>query len=192
MAPVFFKSQAHFRIWLEKNHKTATELIVGFYKVSSGKQGLTYPQSVDEALCFGWIDGIKKSVDSESYCHRFSPRRPNSVWSNINIKKVEDLTVKGLMTEMGIKAFEKRKESRSGIYSFENEKATLDDNLERKFKENKEAWNFFSRQAPSYRKTALRWIMTARQEITKLTRRNRPQLPGQVCFINSTVRRPIV
>jgi uncharacterized protein YdeI (YjbR/CyaY-like superfamily) len=173
MAPVFFKSQAHFRKWLEKNHKTAKELIVGFYKVSSGKQGLTYPQSVEEALCFGWIDGIKKSVDSESYSHRFTPRRPNSVWSNINIKKVEDLKVKGLMMPMGIEAFEKRKDSRSGIYSFENEMVKLDENLERIFKKNNEAWSFYLRQAPSYRKTASRWIMTARQEITKLNRLNK-------------------
>ncbi len=173
MTPKYFKSQGQFRKWLEKNHKTEIELLVGFYKVSSGKGGLTYPQSVDEALCFGWIDGIKKSVDSESYSHRFTPRRPNSIWSNINIKKVEDLTRRGLMTQRGIEAFEKRKESGSGIYSYENETAKLDENLERIFKENKKAWDFFSRQSPSYLKTAHRWVMSAKQDATRLSRLNK-------------------
>ncbi len=121
MAVIFFATQAEFREWLEIHHKKETELVVGFYKVGSGKPSMTWSQSVDQALCFGWIDGIRKSIDEESYCIRFTPRKRTSIWSDINIKKVEQLTKSGQMTEEGQKAFDLRTENRSRIYSHEKE-----------------------------------------------------------------------
>src|SRR6266850_2401743 len=115
----FFKSPDDWRKWLEKNHATATELWVGFYKKDSGLASITWPESVDQALCFGWIDGIRKSVNSESYSIRFTPRRPNSVWSSVNLIRVDELMKLGLMKPTGLEAFRQRKENRSGIYSYE-------------------------------------------------------------------------
>ncbi|MFH0893445.1 MAG: YdeI/OmpD-associated family protein [Bacteroidota bacterium] len=167
---IFFSRQSEFRKWLEKNHKSKTELLVGYYKVGSGKPSMTWSQSVDEALCFGWIDGIRKSVDEESYCIRFTPRKPKSNWSAVNIKKVEELKKQGLMTESGLALFEKRKEEKSIIYSYENKPEKLTDDFERKFKKNKKAWTFFQKQAPSYKKTAFYWVMSAKQEATRVSR----------------------
>jgi uncharacterized protein YdeI (YjbR/CyaY-like superfamily) len=166
----FFASQADFRKWLQKNHQKETELIVGFYKVGSGKSSITWSQSVDQALCFGWIDGVRKSIDDKSYCIRFTPRRKTSIWSEINIKKVEHLTKLGLMMPEGQKAFGFRKEHKSGIYSHEKEPVKLDLNYEKQFKKNKLAWNFFNTQAPSYQKVIIHWVMSAKQEKTKLSR----------------------
>ncbi len=166
----FFKTQNDFREWLEKNHETATELIVGFYKVNSGKPSMVWSESVDQALCFGWIDGVRKSIDEESYCIRFTPRRSNSIWSEINIKKVEKLTKAGLMKPAGLKLFSLRKEHKSGIYSYENDEAFLDKSFEAHLRANKMAWDFFIKQAPSYRKAVARWIMSAKQEQTRLAR----------------------
>ncbi len=173
MQPIFFPKQIDFRKWLEENHKKEKELLVGFYKVGSGKPSITWPQSVDEALCFGWIDSVRKSIDKESYCIRFTPRKPTSIWSAINIKKVEELTKQGLMQPAGIDAFKKLKEEKSKIYSFENEAKELTEDFETKFKANKKAWDFFSTQAPSYKKMIVHWIMSAKQEETKLTRLNK-------------------
>ena len=166
----FFATQQDFRNWLEKHYKTEQELYVGYYKVSSKKPSMTWSESVDQALCFGWIDGIRKTIDHESYCIRFTPRRPNSIWSDINIKKVEELTKAGLMKPEGIKAFSLRKEHQSGIYSHENEHAVFDANFENTFKENKIAWEYFSKQAPSYKKVITHWIMSAKQEKTRQAR----------------------
>lgn len=166
----FFKTQDDFRKWLERNHQKETELIVGFYKVDSGKPSMSCPQSVDQALCFGWIDGIRKSIDKESYSIRFSPRKNTSNWSAINIKKVEDLTKAGLMKAAGLKSFDLRKEKKSGIYSYENDTPFLDLNCEKQFRENKKAWDFFMKQAPSYKKAIIRWIMGAMQEKTRQSR----------------------
>src|SRR4029078_13338009 len=132
--PTFFARQADFRKWLQKNHKRETELLVGFYKVDSGKPSITWPQSVDEALCFGWIDGVRTSIDKDSYQIRFSQRRPTSIWSAINIKKMEELTKQGLMQPAGLASFEKRTESRSKIYSHENEEAKFTQPFEKEFK----------------------------------------------------------
>jgi uncharacterized protein YdeI (YjbR/CyaY-like superfamily) len=170
MKPHFFKSNADFRKWLEKNHKSETELVVGFYKVSSSKFNMTWSQSVDEAICYGWIDGIRRSIDEERYCIRFTPRNPRSIWSKINIKKVEDLTRKGLMTQAGLNAFSFRDDSRSGIYSFENLPHKLPVEFEKVFRNNKPAWNYFKKQAPSYQKMICRWITSARLESTRLSR----------------------
>lgn len=166
----FFATQNDFRKWLENNHAKATELIVGYYKVGSGKPSMTWPQSVDQAICFGWIDGIRKSISEESYCIRFTPRKPTSIWSAINIKKVEDLTQKGLMHPNGILAFEKRKEHRSRIYAYENEEVKLSAAFEQKFKANKKAWAFFQSLPPSYRSTTANWVMSAKQEATRVKR----------------------
>src|SRR6476659_5155070 len=119
--PIFFATQSEFRKWLKKNHQKATELFVGFYKVDSGKPSMTWSQSVDHAICFGWIDGVRKSIDKDSYLIRFTPRKPASIWSAINIKKVEELTKQGLMQPAGLASFEKRVESRSKIYSYEKD-----------------------------------------------------------------------
>lgn len=170
MDATFFSTQDEFREWLERNHQTATELLVGFYKVGSSKMSMTWPESVDQALCFGWIDGIRKSIDKDSYSIRFTPRRRNSVWSEINIKKVEELASKNLMTPEGLRAFGFRKEDKSGIYSHENELTEFDTNYEKQFRENEEAWSFFEKQAPSYKKSIKHWVMTAKQEKTRLSR----------------------
>src|SRR6185436_17402542 len=125
--PRFFASPARFREWLEKNHGSAKELWVGFHKRHTGKPSLTWPESVEQALCFGWIDGVRKSVDEGRYVIRFSPRKPSSNWSRINVRKVEELTASGLMRPAGLRAFEGRKEERTGVYSFEQrETAALD------------------------------------------------------------------
>ncbi|HEY5463120.1 MAG TPA: YdeI/OmpD-associated family protein [Hanamia sp.] len=170
MQPTFFSNSKDFRKWFEKNHEKAKELLVGFYKVTSGKKSITWPESVDEAICFGWIDGVRKSIDSESYCIRFTPRKSTSIWSAINIKKVEELAKKGLMHPPGIAAFSKRKENKSRIYSYEKEAENLSEEFLKKFKSNKKAWNYFQSMAPSYQKTAIHLVMNAKQEITKMKR----------------------
>lgn len=168
--PTFFPTQSDFRKWLEKNHDKGKELLVGFYKVTSGKQSISWPQSVDEAICFGWIDGIRKSIDEESYSIRFTPRKPSSIWSSVNIKKVEELAKKGLMHSSGIAAFSKRQEKKSAIYSYEKEPETLSKLFLKKFKANKKAWSYFHAMAPSYQRSCVHWVMTAKQEPTKIRR----------------------
>ncbi|MBL7913035.1 MAG: YdeI/OmpD-associated family protein [Bacteroidia bacterium] len=170
MKPTFFPKPSDFRKWLNKNHKKEKELLVGFYKVSSGKPSISWPQSVDEALCFGWIDGVRRSINEESYCIRFTPRKPKSIWSAINVKKIEELTKKGLMKPEGVAAFKLLAENKSKIYSHENKTKKLSPTYEKKFKTNKKAWEFFTTQAPSYQKVMIHWIMTAKQEKTQLSR----------------------
>jgi len=173
MNPVYFQDQNEFRKWLAKNHNRESEIIVGYYKTATGKPSLTWSESVDQALCYGWIDGIRRSIDEERYCIRFTPRKPTSIWSNVNINKVEELKKKRLMKEPGLQVYNNRKDSKSGIYSFEKEAAKLDDDAERLFKSNQIAWDFFMKQAPSYRKTRIYWIMSARQEATRISRLNK-------------------
>ena len=170
MTPIFFEKQSDFRKWLKKNHTTETELLVGFYKISSGKPSMTWSESVDEALCFGWIDGIRKSFGDDTYCIRFTPRKANSTWSAVNIKKIEALTQQSLMHPAGLDIYNKRKEDKSKIYSDENKPERLADELEKEFITHKTAWEFFKMQAPSYQKTAYYWVMSAKQEATKLSR----------------------
>lgn len=170
MTPTFFSTPADFRRWLEAHHATETELLVGFYKVSSGQPSITWPESVDQALCFGWIDGLRKRVDDERYTIRFTPRKPASTWSAVNIKRVQELTQLGLMAPAGLKAFEARQENRSGIYSYEQRTAELPAEYEKALKANRAAWTFFQAQPASYRKAAMWWIVSAKQEATRLKR----------------------
>ena len=172
MSPTFFARQSDFRKWLQKNHKKETELLVGFYKVGSGKPSMTWSQSVDEALCFGWIDGVRTSIDKDSYQIRFTQRKPTSIWSAINIKKIEELTKRGLMQQAGLASFEKRKEAKSKIYSYESEEAEFPPAFEKQFQANKTAWNYFQSLASSYKKISKHWVMSAKQEATRLKRLN--------------------
>jgi uncharacterized protein YdeI (YjbR/CyaY-like superfamily) len=166
----FFASQHEFRKWLEKNHDKKSELVVGFYKVGSRKPSMTWSESVDQALCFGWIDGVRKSLDDESYVIRFTPRRPKSIWSAININKVEDLNAKGLMHPAGLRAFERREEKRSAIYSYEKQAEQLSTELAQRFRKEKEAWTFFQEQPKGYRRVCVHYVMSAKQEKTRISR----------------------
>jgi uncharacterized protein YdeI (YjbR/CyaY-like superfamily) len=170
MTAIFFATAAAFRKWLEKNHQKETALLVGFYKVGTNKPSITWSQSVDQALCFGWIDGVRKSIDAETYSIRFTPRKPTSIWSAININKVEELTKAGLMQPEGLKAFALRTENKSRIYAHEKEPVNLATQYEKQFKKNKLAWSFFTAQPPSYKKVMIHWIMNAKQETTRLSR----------------------
>jgi uncharacterized protein YdeI (YjbR/CyaY-like superfamily) len=168
--PKFFKTPSAFRKWLAANHDKAKELLVGFYKKASGKPSMTWPESVDEALCFGWIDGVRKTIDDQSYVIRFSPRKPNSIWSAVNIRNVERLTREKRMQPAGLKAFAACKENRSGIYAYEQRPAELVEPYATQFRRHKAAWKFFEAQPPYYRKTLTWWIVSAKQEKTRLSR----------------------
>jgi len=170
MTPRHFASQAEFRRWLEAHHASARELWVGFYKKASGKRGLEYKEAVDEALCFGWIDGIKKRVDEASYTHRFTPRTAGSIWSAINLKRMKVLIASGLVSKAGLETYERRDPRRAGLYSFENRPQSFDAAIERRFKSNARAWEFFRAQPPGYRKLVTFWIMSAKKEETRMRR----------------------
>jgi len=170
MSPIFFTNTAQFREWLEENHQSETELYVGYYKVATGKPSMNWSDSVGEALCFGWIDGVRRSIGLESYCIRFTPRNHKSNWSAVNIKKVEEMIRLGKMTPAGLAAYEKRSESRSAVYSYENQPEKLAPEFEDRLKKNPAAWEFFQKQAPSYKKVKIYWVMGARQEQTRWSR----------------------
>jgi uncharacterized protein YdeI (YjbR/CyaY-like superfamily) len=168
---LFFPTPADFRAWLEKNHATELELSVGFYKRDSGKPSITWPESVDAALCYGWIDGVRNSIDAVSYRIRFTPRKPTSTWSAINVKRVAELTKLGLMLPVGTKAFEARKGDKTGIYAYEQrKKAKLSPACEKQFRANKKAWAFFRSQPPWYQRTAAYRVISAKQEATRQKR----------------------
>jgi uncharacterized protein YdeI (YjbR/CyaY-like superfamily) len=169
--PRFFRTPAAFSRWLEKNHDKETELWVGFHRKDSGKPSITWPEAVDEALCWGWIDGVRKRVDETSYTNRFTPRKPTSNWSEINTRRVEALTAQGRMREPGLRAFEARKADRSGVYSFEQRKAPkFDPALEKRFRANRAAWTFFEAQPPGYRRIVTWWVISAKREETRASR----------------------
>jgi uncharacterized protein YdeI (YjbR/CyaY-like superfamily) len=171
MEPIFFESPAELRRWLEQNHETETELIVGAYRKATGKPSVTWPQIVDEALCFGWIDGIRRGIDEESWSIRLTPRKPTSNWSSVNIGRVAELEKDGRMTPAGRAAFERRSDERSGIYSYEQRKnATLDPEQERELRSNEAAYEFFRSQPPGYRRTATHWVVSAKREETRRKR----------------------
>lgn len=166
----FFPTPSAFHKWLAANHDKSKELWVGFYKKSSGKPSIDWPQSVDEALCFGWIDGIRKSIDEESFKIRFTPRRPGSIWSAVNIRNLERLIKENRMQPAGLKAYELRKEYRSGIYAYEQRSPELVEPYAKEFKRHKAAWKFFEAQPPGYRKIMNWYVVSAKQEETRLKR----------------------
>jgi uncharacterized protein YdeI (YjbR/CyaY-like superfamily) len=167
----FFATPADFGAWLEAHHEQARELWVGFHKKGSGLPSMTWPEAVDEALCFGWIDGVRKSIDETSYANRFTPRKTRSTWSAVNIRRVPELVAEGRMRPAGLRAFAARAEEKSAIYSYEQRDAVeLGDVYERQFRANHAAWDFFQAQAPSYRKSAIRWVVSAKKEVTRLRR----------------------
>jgi uncharacterized protein YdeI (YjbR/CyaY-like superfamily) len=171
MKPIFFATPADLRAWFNQHHESETELLMGFYKKDSGKPSVTWSEAVDEAVCVGWIDGIRKGLDAESYTIRFTPRKPSSIWSAVNIAKVEALTKEGRMKPAGLKAFELRKENKSGIYSHEQrDQIELREAETQLFKANKKAWDFWEAQPGSYRKAALWWIVSAKREETRSKR----------------------
>ena len=174
MKPRFFSTPEKFRAWLATNHARAPELLVGFYKKSTARPSIDWPQSVDEALCFGWIDGIRRNRDEASYTIRFTPRRKGSIWSSINIRRVAALKRAGRMQPAGLAAFARRSRDRSAVYAYEQRAtATLAPAESRLFKANRAAWEYFSSVAPSYRHKALYWITSARKPETRRTRLER-------------------
>jgi uncharacterized protein YdeI (YjbR/CyaY-like superfamily) len=168
--PVFFASPQEFRRWLEKHHAKETELWVGYHKTKTGKPSLTWPQSVDQALCYGWIDGLRKSLGEDAYMIRFSPRRAKSIWSAVNTKRAKELIAEGLMKPAGLEAFEAKDEKLTNKYSFERENAAFDPEHEKLFRKNKSAWKWFSEQPPGYRKLATFWVSDAKRPETRARR----------------------
>ncbi|HYW42518.1 MAG TPA: YdeI/OmpD-associated family protein [Bryobacteraceae bacterium] len=171
MSPTFFATPAAFRAWLEENHERASELLVGFYKKDSLEPSITWPESVDQALCFGWIDGVRKRIDDVSYTIRFTPRKSSGIWSAVNIKRAGELSRLGLMRPAGLEAFGRRDEKKSAVYSYEQRNsARFPDALESRFRANKKAWDFFRSQAPSYQRTVTYWVVSAKRDETRLRR----------------------
>jgi uncharacterized protein YdeI (YjbR/CyaY-like superfamily) len=171
--PLFFAAPAAWRRWLASHHRTESELWVGFHRKASGRPSITWPESVDEALCFGWIDGLRKGFDADSYMIRFTPRRPGSTWSAINVKRVAVLRKLRRMRAAGTRAFLARTAANTGAYSFEQRKeAVFPAGYARLFKANATAWRFFQAQAPWYRRTATWWVVSATREETKRRRLN--------------------
>jgi uncharacterized protein YdeI (YjbR/CyaY-like superfamily) len=170
MKPKFFSSPERFREWLEQNHNRITELFLGFHKKSSGKKSITYAEALDEALCFGWIDGVRKKLNDTSYVQRFTPRKPRSIWSLINVRHVERLTKEGRMHAAGLDAYARRDPKRTGIYSFENRPRELSPAYEKTFRQNPKAWKFFQEQPPSYKRLMIFRTMSAKKEETQLRR----------------------
>jgi uncharacterized protein YdeI (YjbR/CyaY-like superfamily) len=166
----FFRDEQTFRSWLAKNHANATELTVGFYKKESSRPSISYPEARDQALCFGWIDGVRRSLDDDSYTVRFTPRKPHSIWSKVNIARVEALRTDGHMTPAGEQAFVLRDAKKSGIYSFENRPGEFATPELKQFKSNKGAWAFFQSQPPGYRRTATYYVLSAKKEETRQKR----------------------
>jgi uncharacterized protein YdeI (YjbR/CyaY-like superfamily) len=170
MKVVHFKSPAEFRKWLAKHHAAEKELWVGYYKKETGKGGITWAESVDEALCYGWIDGVRKSVNAESYTNRFSPRTARSTWSVINIRRAQELIEEGRMRAAGLKAFQARQEYRSGIYSYEQRRDQLDGSYAKRLQRNRSAWKFYQSQSAAYRRRVNWYVVSAKQEATRLKR----------------------
>jgi uncharacterized protein YdeI (YjbR/CyaY-like superfamily) len=166
--PTFFEDPAAFRAWLVEHHEHERELWVGFHRRDSGRASITWPEAVDQALCFGWIDGVRKRVDDESYTIRFTPRRPSSRWSAVNVARVGELERLGLMRPAGRRAFAARRADRTGTYSYEQRReAALPDDYEQRLRANAAAWAHFSAQAPWYRRAAVHWVMEAKRQETR-------------------------
>ena len=173
LEPVFFANQAAFRQWLRRHHQTAAEVWVGYYKKAAGHPSVTYHESLDEALCVGWIDGIRKSIDAERFMQRFTPRRRGSNWSLVNVRKVKDLIAAGRMQPAGLAAYEAREAKKTGVYSFENQPAGFTPALEAVFRKHATAWHFWEAQPPGYRKTMMWYVMSAKRDETRAQRLDR-------------------
>jgi uncharacterized protein YdeI (YjbR/CyaY-like superfamily) len=174
MEPTFFATPDELRAWLEEHHGTETELLVGFHKKSSGRPSITWPESVDQALCFGWIDGVRRRIDDDSYSIRFTPRKARSTWSVGNVKRFGELSELGLVRPAGVAAFERRSEDRTGIYSYERrEAATLEPAMEERFRARARAWSWFEAQPAWYRRTATHWVISAKKPETRERRLQR-------------------
>jgi len=168
MKPVFFADREAFRAWLDEHHATASELWMGLYKKGSGRPSITWPEAVDEALCFGWIDGVRQRIDDDSYKNRFTPRKPTSNWSAVNVRRVEELTEQRRMRAAGLKAFRERREDKTATYSYEQRhQAKLDPAQERRFRSKQQAWEWFQTQPKGYRTTAVYWVMSAKRPETR-------------------------
>jgi uncharacterized protein YdeI (YjbR/CyaY-like superfamily) len=168
MEPTFFATPADFRAWLERHHESHSELIVGFHKRGSGRPSITWPEAVDQALCFGWIDGVRRRIDDASYSIRFTPRKARSTWSAVNIKRMKELVDEGLVAPAGLAAFERRADDRSAIYSYEQRKAArLEPDQERRLRADERALVFFEAQPPSYRRAAIHWVTSATKPETR-------------------------
>ncbi|WP_367897860.1 YdeI family protein [Leptospira sp. WS58.C1] len=169
MITKFFKTGKEFRSWLSKNHKKETELLLGFYKTKSSKKGISYGEAVDQALCFGWIDGIRKNIDEESYSVRFTPRKIGSIWSQVNVKRIQALIQEGLVQESGLQAFHSEKK-KTAQYSFEQKKIEFPLVYKKQFQKDMKAWEYFNTQAPYYRRTSIWWVISPKKEETRLKR----------------------
>jgi uncharacterized protein YdeI (YjbR/CyaY-like superfamily) len=168
MDPTFFATPDEFRAWLQEHHESESELLVGFHKKGSGRSSITWPESVDQALCFGWIDGVRRRIDDDSYSIRFTPRTPSSTWSAVNVRRMKELVEQGLATPAGRAAFERRADDKTAIYSYEQRRAAqLEPEQERRFRANERAWSWFEAQAPSYRRTAIHWVTSAKRPETR-------------------------
>jgi uncharacterized protein YdeI (YjbR/CyaY-like superfamily) len=170
MEPTFFRAPEEFRAWLREHHASEQELLLGFYKKRSGVTGFTQAQAVDEALCFGWIDGHVRALDENRYTARFTPRTSHSIWSAVNIRRAELLIEQGRMEPAGLKAFTGRDPRQAGRYSFENQPQSLEAADEATFQANGPAWAFFQAQIPSYQRTAIWWVMSAKTDATRQRR----------------------
>ena len=168
--PRFFRTPAELRRWFARHHTSASELWLGYWKVGSGERSVTWPESVDEALCVGWIDGVRKRIDDERYVIRFSPRKPSSIWSAVNIARVQALEAEGRLQDAGCAAFAARRENKSGVYSFEQPSVELPDAYTTLLQANRKAWVHFEARAPSYRKAVMWWVVSAKQEATRRRR----------------------
>lgn len=167
--PTFFPTEADFRRWLEANHAAAPELLVGFWKKSCGKASIDWPQARDQALCFGWIDGLRKSLGEDAYTIRFTPRRKGSIWSKVNVERFDALTSAGLMRPAGEHAYERDKH-RSGVYGYEKPLASLEAHEETLFRKSKAAWTNWEKRPAGYRKTVLHWVTSAKRPETRAKR----------------------
>ncbi len=172
-APRSFRTPAAFRAWLARHHARAPELVVRLYRVPHARRGITYAQALDEALCYGWIDGVRRALDAVSFTVRFTPRRPRSIWSRVNVGHVERLLAEGRMADPGLAAYRARDAARTGVYSFERAAATYSPELLRRFRRERGAWVFFTAQPPGYQRTVTHWVASARQEATRLRRLDR-------------------
>ena len=170
MEEIYFASSDEFRNWLKDNHDSATEIWVGFYKKKTKKVGISYKESVDEGLCFGWIDGIRKSVDDERWKIRYTPRTSTSIWSKVNLKRIKELIEMGRVEPSGMKAYEQRDEKLTNQYSFEQNNAELSPEYEAQFQANEKAWQYFQDQRPSYQKQTIWWVISAKKEETRQRR----------------------